>query len=148
MSHEYTDEDLRIEAARQHATLVEDHVHSVVGEMMLGSRIPSVTSEETTAYWDNLSPGEFDSAEREIDRLLTSSANISSWAIAMGDDTMNPSPHQLDVRGPDGKTVGRVYLAIDPAMPDGLHRNLVNGIADVINKNMTKQLVVETGQDD
>lgn len=139
MNHDYTEEDLRIEAARQHNNLTTDHVYSVVGEEMEGSPVPSLTSDESTTHWDDLSPYDFDSAERGIDDLLSSAANTSAWAVEMGADEMNPSPHSLDIRSRSGPLYGRVHLAIHPSMPDSLHRKLLHDIGKIINENTLEQ---------
>ncbi|MFJ6073663.1 hypothetical protein ACIQFU_22950 [Streptomyces sp. NPDC093065] len=95
--HPYTDNDLRAEAARQHATLTDDPDLMGVGEQMEYAWVPSVeTTEDGSARtWKQLLVVEdetgddedytaFGEAQRKIHDLIQGAADVSEWAVSLG----------------------------------------------------------------
>jgi hypothetical protein len=101
----YTDDDLRAEAARQHATLTEDPDFVGVGEQM--------DDEE----WRSLNADDFDAAQRSIHDLINGAADVSEWAVNLGADGLEPSPHVINLDGDNGPFV-RIHFAFHPDMPE------------------------------
>jgi hypothetical protein len=117
----YTDDDLRIEAARQHVALTEDPDFMGVGKQM--------DDEE----WRSLSADDFTDAQRRIHGLISSAADVSEWAINLGADGLEPLPEQLSAQTDYGPWF-RLHFAVRPDMPDAMRRTLVEGVAFEIAK--------------
>jgi hypothetical protein len=137
----YTDEDLRTEAARQHALSAEDPDFMGIGERMEGAEIESHTppAEADGAegmHWDDLAPHDFNAAQRSIDDLLTSAADVSEWAINLGADGLEPSDEHLITLGADDKPIARIHFAFEPGMPDEMRTGLVEGIGQAIDAHL------------
>ncbi|WP_060888686.1 hypothetical protein [Streptomyces scabiei] len=135
----YTDDDLRAEAAAQYATLLTDPDYMGVGERMEGSEIESLLPPEEAdgaegMHWDDLSREDFDAAQRSIDDLLTSAADVSEWAINLGADGLEPLPEQLSAQTDNGPYF-RLHFAVRPDMSDDMRRALVEGVAVEIAKH-------------
>ncbi|MEU0207398.1 hypothetical protein [Streptomyces canus] len=139
----YTDEDLRAEAARQHATLTEDPDYMGVGEQMgdryvrydvvdpeHGDLMPAPGAQR----WDELGEDEFDEAQRKIHDLINGAAYTSEWAINLGADGLEPLPEQLSAQTDNGPWF-RLHFAVRPDMPDHMRRALVEGVALEIAKH-------------
>ena len=140
----YTDEDLRVEAAYQHALSVEDPDFMGIGERMDGRFIdstvvdpdPATGAEPVTGKtWEQLDPDDFGAAQRGIDDLLGKAADLSAWAIEMGADRLEPTDDCLSLKG-DDKAIARVHFAFDPGMPDDVRQSFVNGVAEVIAEGL------------
>ncbi|MEV5086225.1 hypothetical protein AB0K74_48820, partial [Streptomyces sp. NPDC056159] len=88
----YTDDDLRVEAAAQHATLTEDPEFMCVGEQMDDDIVASTEHEDGGKTWSELLPFEADSGEayntvqRKIHALINGAADVSKWAVDLGAD--------------------------------------------------------------
>ncbi|WP_432041452.1 hypothetical protein [Streptomyces cadmiisoli] len=117
----YTDDDLRAEAARQHAVLTENPDYMGVGEQMEGESIPSTivdlepeTSEplEMSRAWSHLGDHDFEAAQRKIHNLINSAADVSKWAINLGADGLEPDGHtfQIGAKGPDDDDPDRPFV--------------------------------------
>jgi hypothetical protein len=107
----YTDEDLRHEAARQLALSGEDPDFMGIAERMEGSKIPS----RDDVQWDQLGDNDFDTAQRAVDDLLTSSADLSEWAVNLGADGLEPSSNIVELKAGDTPII-RVHAAFHPDM--------------------------------
>lgn len=135
--HPYSDADLRTEAARQHSLILEDADFMGIGERMDGTEISSPTTEDERGVilgttWDELPREDFDAAQRSIDDLLKSAADVSEWAINLGDDGLVPSNgHQLTLDG-DSKPFARLHFAFEPDMDERMKNTLVTGIAQAL----------------
>ncbi|MEU5426909.1 hypothetical protein AB0H73_15075 [Streptomyces olivoreticuli] len=114
-SHPYTAEDLRTEAANQHAELVKDPDFMGVGESM-GLDIVASTESDGGRTWSELLPehGEYDVAQRKIHDLVNGAADISRWAVDLGADGLVPEAAVVTY-SPKGKPVIRLHLAFHPA---------------------------------
>lgn len=136
----YTDDDLRAEAARQHATLTEDPDFTGVGEQMDGSHVESTITDEDPDFqpegntWDALAPHDFEAAQRDIHSLINSAADVSEWAVNLGADGLEPLPEQLSAQTDNGPWF-RLHFAVRPDMPDHMRRALVEGVALEIAKH-------------
>ncbi|MFE0329039.1 hypothetical protein ACFW08_20100 [Streptomyces sp. NPDC058960] len=115
----YTDDDLRAEAASQHAALLRDPDFMGIGERM---------DDDT---WRNLGPDDFEAAQRAVDDLLTKAADISEWAVNLGADGLEPSLNVLNIDGDDTPIV-RVHLAFHPDMSDADRDRFSMGLARAI----------------
>lgn len=119
--HPYTDDDLRAEAARQHAALTEDPDFMGVGEQM------------DDEGWRSLSADDFDAAQRSIHDLITGAADISEWAIDLGADGLEPLDAMLNMQTQTGPLV-RIHFAVRPDMPEEMRTALVEGVGMEIAK--------------
>jgi hypothetical protein len=118
----YTDDDLRIEAARQHVALTEAPDFMGVGKQM--------DDEE----WRSLSADDFTDAQRRIHGLISSAADVSEWAVNLGADGLEPLPEQLTAHTDYGPWF-RLHFAVRPDMPDDMRRALVEGVGVEIAKH-------------
>lgn len=141
----YTDEDLRLEAARQHATLLTDPDYMGIGERMEGEFIdstivdpdPSTGTEPVTGRtWDELDEDSYDNAQRAIDDLLGKAADVSEWAINLGADDLEPSDEHVITLDGDGKPIARIHFAFEPGIPDEMRTALVQGIGQAIDAHL------------
>jgi len=139
----YTDDDLRAEAARQHAGLTEDPDFMGVGEAMDGTPIPSTVVDlepetgeplEMSRAWSQLGDHDFDEAQRKIHDLINGAADVSEWAVNLGADGLEPLPEQLSAQTDNGPWF-RLHFAVRPDMPDDMRRALVEGIGSEIAKH-------------
>ncbi|WP_329390132.1 hypothetical protein [Streptomyces sp. NBC_01716] len=141
----YTTEDLRTEAARQHAVLTEDPDYMGIGERMEGAFIDSTfvdpdpetgTEPSTGTTWDELDDRHFDTAQRAIDELINDAADVSDWAINLGADGLQPSTeHAITING-DDRPIARIHFAFEPDMPDDMRTALVEGIGEALNNHL------------
>lgn len=125
----YTVADLLAEAARQHKNAVEDPDFSGVGEQMEGHKIPS----RGDFQWDQLAEDDFYKAMRAIDDLIGKAADVSRWAVDIGDDGLEPLDSVLSMQTTGGPLV-RIHFAVRPNMPDDMRNALVEGLAMEIAK--------------
>lgn len=146
----YTDDDLRVEAARQHYTATTDPDFVGIGEQMDGSFIDSTvidpdpeqgTEPLTGRKWDDLAPHEFGEAQRAIDDLLGGAADVSEWAINLGADGLEPDGYTLQLGesdSPDGNDRPRVRLhfAFHPDMDDDARHSFVMELSKVVLRNL------------
>jgi hypothetical protein len=137
----YTDEDLRAEAARQHAILTEDPDFVGVGEQMADTEIESLLppAEADGAQgpcWDDaLDEDQFDEAQRAIHDLITGAADVSEWAVNLGADGLAPYDGQLTIDG-DAKPIARIHFAFAPDMPEDMRMALVEGVGQAIARHL------------
>lgn len=90
--HAYTDDDLRAEAARQHAALTEDPDFMGVGEQMEDAAVDHTDDGDTSLTWTELlvpqgagaSYEAFGEAQRKIHGLINGAADVSQWAVDLG----------------------------------------------------------------
>lgn len=138
----YTDEDLRTEAARQHATLTEDPDFMGVGEQMQDQEIESLLPPEEAdgaegPHWDEvLDEDQFDEAQRKIHSLISHAADVSEWAVDLGADGLEPSDDHVITLGADEKPIARIHFAFEPGMPEEMRTALVQGIGQVIDAHL------------
>lgn len=133
----YTDDDLRMEAARQLHTASCDHDFMGISEQMHGSPIESTCFDATGerhepgSTWDQLDREQFVQVQRAVDDLLTNAADVSEWAINLGADGLEAEEHSITVNG-DGRPIARIHFAFEPGMPDETRTALVEGIGEAI----------------
>lgn len=147
----YTDEDLRIEAARQHALSVEDPDFMGIGERMEYTFIDSTivdpdpetgTEPVTGTTWDKLPRKDFDAAQRAIDDLLTSAVDVSEWAINLGADGLQPDGHTLQLGAKEAgdddseQPFVRMHFAFHPDATDAERDRFVMELSKVIARNL------------
>ncbi|MFJ8049856.1 hypothetical protein [Streptomyces luteogriseus] len=141
----YTDEDLRTEAARQHATLTEDPDFVGVGEQMQDTEIPSLLppAEADGAegpHWDELlDEDQFDEAQRKIHDLINRAADVSQWAINLGADGLQPDEHTLQLGedpGDGDRPRVRMHFAFHPDMPAADRDHFVVVLAKAVLRNL------------
>jgi hypothetical protein len=148
----YTDDDLRAEAARQHAGLTEDPDFMGVGEAMEDSEVESLAprhepqdidgqpNDADGVTWNQLLPFEADegaayrTAQHAIYDLINGAADVSEWAVNLGADDLEPLPEQLTAHTQDGPWF-RLHFAVRPDMPDDMRRALVEGVGSEIAKH-------------
>ena len=123
----YTDDDLRAEAARQHASLADDPDFMGVGEQMDGTEV----CPDGGVTWDDFSTQTYETAQRAIHDLIDGAADVSRWAVDLGADGLEPNGHSLTI-GSAEKPVARIHFAFAPDMADDVRTALVEGLAQVI----------------
>lgn len=139
----YTEDDLRAEAARQHATLTEDPEFMCVGEAMQDAEVeshlpPAEADGAEGIHWGELLPYEadggeaFNTAQRKIDDLIRGAADISDWAVNLGADGLEPYDGSLTLKAGEDKPIVRVFVAFDPDMPDEARDGFVEGLGHEI----------------
>lgn len=137
----YTDEDLRAEAARQHAITLMDPDFMGIGECMDGTEIESTYYDqagqrhENGRTWDQLSREDFDAAQRAIDDLLTKAADVSDWAINLGADGLEADEHELTWSAGQQPIV-RVHFAFHPDMSDEARDELVRQVGEAVGERL------------
>ncbi|MDF2708153.1 MAG: hypothetical protein K0R62_3805 [Nonomuraea muscovyensis] len=127
----YTDDDLRAEAARQHAALTFDPGHIGVGAEMEEQEV--TPGGEVT--WGDFRDETFSAARRSVHDLITGAANVSKWAVALGADGLEPYDGQLTLDG-DDKPFARIHFAFDPDMPEEMRMALVQGVGTEIARHL------------
>lgn len=130
----YTDDDLRAEAARQHATLTEDPDFMGVGEQMEGTFIDSTDDndpdgvEDSGSTWDEaLDEDQFDEAQRKIHDLINGAVDVSAWAVNLGADGLQPEDHDVTLKA-DERPIVRVHFAFAPELSNEARTAFVEGI--------------------
>jgi hypothetical protein len=124
----YTVADVLTEAARQHKAATEDPGFSGIGEQMEGNKIPS----RGDFQWDQLDDDDFDKAQRAIDDLIGKAADVSAWAVQLGDDSLQPGARSIDIGWTDGPLMARLHIAYAADMPDDEREQLAADISDAI----------------
>jgi hypothetical protein len=144
----YTDEDLRAEAARQHATLTEDPDFVGVGEQMQDTEIDSLLPPEEAdgaegPHWDELlDEDQFDEAQRKIHHLISHAADVSEWAVNLGADGLQPDGHTLQLGAKEAgdddseQPFVRMHFAFHPDATDAERDRFVMELSKVIARNL------------
>ncbi|MFC8985148.1 hypothetical protein [Streptomyces sp. NPDC057115] len=140
----YTEDDLRAEAARQHATLTEDPDFMGVGEQMDGSYVESTVIDEDPDFqpegdtWDALAPHDFEAAQRKIHDLINGAADVSEWAVNLGADGLQPNGHTIQLgakeAGDDDSEMPfvRMHFAFHPTATDDERDRFVMNLTKAI----------------
>lgn len=152
MTHRpYTDDDLRAEAARQHATLTEDPDFIGVGERMEYTPIPSTVVDlepetgeplEMSRSWHHLGEDDFTAAQRDIRRLIKGAADVAGWAVNLGADGLEPDGHTLQLgmkeAGDDDseRPFVRLHFAFHPDATDAERDRFVMELSKVVLRNL------------
>lgn len=139
----YTDDDLRAEAARQHAALTKDPDFVGVGEAMEDRYVestvadPNARTERTGSTWGELLPnrGDFGTAQNVIRSLIGRAADVSEWAVNLGADGLEPDQHQFTLNaGP--KPIIRVHFGFAPELSDDGRDAFVQGLGAAAAREM------------
>ncbi|MFF7147535.1 hypothetical protein ACFZAO_05610 [Streptomyces griseoaurantiacus] len=142
----YTDDDLRAEAANQHANLTEDPDFLGIGEQMHGRVIESTVVDlepetgeplEMGRAWHHLSEDQFETAQRKIHDLITGAADLSEWAIDLGADGLKPDEHQLTWSAGEQPIV-RVHFAFHDGMSAESRDYLVTAVGEAVGEEMRR----------
>ncbi|MFJ3949019.1 hypothetical protein ACIPXV_02970 [Streptomyces libani] len=133
----YTDDDLRAEAARQHAALTEDPEYMCVGEQMADHIVESTREDGAPRNWDSVlrlnadDYEQFEAAQRRVHALVAGAADVSEWAVDLGADGLEPTGYVLSV-GAAERTIARIHFAFEPGMHDDMRTALVEGVGQAI----------------
>lgn len=133
----YTENDLRTEAARQHAELTEDPDFTGTGERMSDSPAHADGRSDTT--WSRLLDPEGDysdaysEAQQKVHDLITGAADVSEWAVNLGADGLEPDDHALDA----GKNRVRVHFAFAPDISDADRADIVDQFAKFMTTDLS-----------
>lgn len=129
----YTDDDLRAEAARQHAVSAWDPDYVGVGEQMQDQEIESLLPPEEAdgaegPHWDELlDEDQFDEAQRKIHDLINGAVDVSAWAVNLGADGLQPEDHDVTLKA-DERPIVRVHFAFAPELSNEARTAFVEGI--------------------
>lgn len=114
----YTDTDLRAEAALARDALMHLPTTEEIVTSLRGAYVSSLHADGDEATWGNLLDEEgLTEAARRIGELMVPAAPVGQWAVDLGADGLEPSPHVLNLDG-DDKPVVRIHMAFDPDMPE------------------------------
>ncbi|MFF8839600.1 hypothetical protein [Streptomyces sp. NPDC015130] len=127
----YTDDDLRAEAARQHAQSAWDPDLVSVGEQMQGQEV----TPDGGVDWDDFRDETFEAGQRSIYDLIAGAADVSEWAVNLGADGLQPYDGQLTLDG-DDKPFARIHFAFAPDMPEDMRMALVQGVGSAIARHL------------
>ncbi|WP_329330828.1 hypothetical protein OIU81_03225 [Streptomyces sp. NBC_01454] len=134
----YTDNDLRAEAARQHAALTGYPEFMCVGEQMADGIVESTQEDGAPRNWDSVlrlnadDYEQFDAAQRQVHDLITRAADLSKWAVNLGADGLDPVTGNLNIKDSVGEDRVRIHFAFAPDMDQATRREIVDRIADAI----------------
>lgn len=131
----YTDDDLRAEAARQHATLTEDPDFMGVGEQMQDQEVTPGGG----VAWDDFRDETFDAAQRSIHDLINGAADVSQWAINLGADGLEPDEHQFTLSAREQPII-RVHFGFAPKLSDEARAAFVEGLGAAAAREMRLSL--------
>ncbi|WP_406419994.1 hypothetical protein [Streptomyces sp. NBC_00842] len=132
----YTEDDLRAEAASQHAGLTEDPEFMCIGEAMDDDIVAS-TEDGPNLTWGDLLPDEdaFNTAQKRIRDLIVGAADLSEWAVNLGADGLEPDEHQLGFAA--GTTpIVRIHFAFASGLSAEARDALVQGIGEAAAREM------------
>lgn len=137
----YTDEDLRAEAARQHYLLTAHLDTRRVLARMLDGKVKSTCSldPEDGLTWDEaLNCEDLDEPKRDVTELIRKAADVSEWAVDMGADGLEPTPHTITI---DSSTLQgefvRLHFAFHPDAPADARARFVAALRQGIEGAMT-----------
>jgi len=147
----YTDEDLRAEAARQHAILTDEgNDLADVGRRMADQYIRYEVADQHgglmpapgTQRWDELSEDDFSTAQHKIYDLIDGAARVSQWAVDLAADGLEADGHTLQL-GIQGSLAGdqdepsvRMHFAFHPGMSDADRDRFVMRLSEVVLQNL------------
>lgn len=135
----YTDEDLRAEAARQHAEVLRAPDLLEVGDEMQGQPIPSTVTDlepetgeplEMSRTWGQLSGDDFHDARNEVQTLLDDAADVSRWAVNLGACHLKHTTELAWGRGTSWDLA--VQIAHRPGISDDLHNAIVGAVRGAV----------------
>ncbi|MFK0062658.1 hypothetical protein ACIQTN_25950 [Streptomyces werraensis] len=146
----YTDEDLRIEAARQHATLTEDPDFMSVGEQMGDAVVEHTDDGSVPLTWQELLVPQgpaanydtFTEAQRKIHHLISHAADVSEWAINLGADGLQPDGHTLQLGAKEAgdddseQPFVRMHFAFHPDATDAERDRFVMELSKAVARNL------------
>lgn len=134
--HPYTDNDLRTEATRQYAEVLDFPDRLEVGDEMQGQPIASTVVDlepetgeplEMSRTWGQLSGDGFHTSRNEVHKLLEGAADVSQWAINLGADVLVPSEHHVDIDC-EGVLAVRIHYAFHMDLPQHLREAFIAAI--------------------
>jgi hypothetical protein len=138
----YTSEDLRAEAARQHAKFTAEPDLGIVGERMENGYVPSVETDEdgSARTWTELlepdgeETREYTDASRAVCDLIRGAADVSEWAVTLGVEGLVPAEPRLYRSVDDGPVHAAFHIALDRRLE--LDARAYDAIADVIRGHL------------
>lgn len=128
--HPYTDDDLRHEAARQHAEVLRAPDPLEVGDEMQGRPIASRAGDTHTVRWGQLSGDDFHNARNEIHQLLNGAVDVSRWAVNLGVCHLERTTELAWGHGTSWDLA--VQIAHRPGISDDLHNAIVGAVRGAV----------------
>lgn len=144
----YTDDDLRVEAGRQHQLHIAHSNPRLLLGRMLDGPIESTRRGDDVLTWDEaLNCDEFDESKNAIADLIRGAADTSRWAIDLGADGLVPfTEHAITLNA--GRPIARIHFAFEPEMPEEMRDHLVAGLGEAINQELDQDADDVEDQDD
>ncbi|MBL1107376.1 hypothetical protein JK361_22680 [Streptomyces sp. 5-8] len=134
-SRPYTDDDLRSEAGLCHDSLSKLPTPEEIAHHLREAYMPSRTTDDATPTWgDLLSEDQLKDAAHRIKDLMTFTAPVSTWGVALGADGLEPSPDVINLDGDNGPVI-RIHFAFAPDMPLRARQQFALGLAQAIADN-------------
>lgn len=128
----YTDEDLRVEAARQLKYVLD----SIDTDGLLEASTHQLNDGST---WESMEEAEWDAALRSVDSLVDGAADTSEWAISLGADGLEPDGHTIQlgaIHGTDGDPAVRLHFAFHPDMGAADRDQFIVRLTQVISDHL------------
>ncbi|KAB1146771.1 hypothetical protein F7R91_14420 [Streptomyces luteolifulvus] len=127
LTHPYTDDDLRAEAARQLRAAVDPEE---IGESTVieGHKIPS----RGDFQWDQLDDTDFTEADRGISELVEDAVDMSRWSVDLGASYLKHVTNLVWGHGTNWDLA--VQVAHRPGLKDDFHDELVTAVRRAINR--------------
>lgn len=133
----YNDADLRSEAAYCVRALVGLPDVAEILRSLPETYVESHREDDGTGntWGDLLDKQGLADVARKVRALLDSTADIAQWAVDLGADGLEPSPHVLNLDG-DDKPIVRLHMAFDPAMPERDRQRFGLALAQVMANSL------------
>ncbi|MEV5184201.1 hypothetical protein AB0K88_31115 [Streptomyces werraensis] len=138
----YTDEDLRVEAARQLSAHGPGPGPEQTCAAMLDARIESTNDSSGQTWSEALSAPELSTPAAAINALINGAADTSEWAVNLGADGLQPDGHTLQLGAKEAgdddseQPFVRMHFAFHPTATDAERDRFVMELSKVIARNL------------
>ncbi|GGS81788.1 hypothetical protein [Streptomyces griseoviridis] len=133
----YTDDDLRAEAAVCLLALSTTPSTTDIRRWLPGAYVDSHRQDDDSSYtWgDLLGEDRLGEVAAKIHALIENAAHVTRWAVDLGADGLEPSPHTLNLDG-DGHPLVRIHMAFHPDMDERARQRFGLALARVMADNL------------
>lgn len=121
----YTEEDIRVEAARQYKEILSDSGYTSVGERMDGE-----------SRWRGLDDDDWDKAANAVEDRLDKVADLSRWAVDMGANGLQPSGDGVTAKAGDVPRV-QVHFAFAPDVNEEARFKVITSVGQYLSQIIT-----------
>lgn len=121
----YTEEDVRVEAARQYKEILSDADSLSVMERM-ADRSP----------WGPLEEDALADAEEKVSSEMKRAADLSRWAVDMGAEALVPAADEVTIRDNTGRAIMRVHFAFEPELTRESQTSVMGSVAQHLSNTL------------